>query len=171
VAHYAAGVTANKAGVRCALTIVGGVREARQCRRGCWKTVCTRGSNWAWVPGPSTHTLGFVLRLGKVEVVFLSVAVVIVVGIAWFLINAPQQVGRDRSGTILYCMDRTLNSPGGDPRMCTVRLSDNTIVTAYDQTHIPHERVMVTEMRHRLSQRVYYTVVPVTNPNNRSRGP
>src|SRR5438874_3165922 len=40
------------------LTIVGGGRESRECRRGCWETVCTRGSDRALLRGPSTSPLG-----------------------------------------------------------------------------------------------------------------
>src|SRR6516162_2548369 len=40
---------------------IGGVRERRWSRRGCEKTVCTRGSNWALLRGPSTSPLDGVL--------------------------------------------------------------------------------------------------------------
>jgi hypothetical protein len=48
------------------LTIVGGVREARWCRRGCGKTVCTRGSNRALLCGPSTSPLESATRFNFV---------------------------------------------------------------------------------------------------------
>jgi hypothetical protein len=41
----------------CALTIVGGVRESRWCRRGCGQRVCTRGSKRALLGDPSTSPL------------------------------------------------------------------------------------------------------------------
>jgi hypothetical protein len=51
-----AGLTSTRCSMRL-LTIVGGVREARWCRRGRGKTICARGSNPPPVRGPSTSPL------------------------------------------------------------------------------------------------------------------
>jgi hypothetical protein len=111
---------------------------------------------------PSTSPLGFVLRLSKVDVVFLCTAITILAGILWSFVNSPQQVGPDRHGTVGICTPRLLRTTY--PRVCTVQLSDDTTVTVYGQTRSTHDRVLVTEMRYRVSQRVYYTAVHRDEP-------
>src|SRR2546429_8246371 len=47
----------------CPLTIGGGNREGRECRRGHGNTVCARGSNRTLLRGPSTSPLDLDMRL------------------------------------------------------------------------------------------------------------
>ena len=65
--------------MQLSLTIVGGARETRQCRRGCGKTVCNRGSNRAPARGPSTSPLDRPPRSSAAQCAFMKTSTLVII--------------------------------------------------------------------------------------------
>jgi hypothetical protein len=103
------------------------------------------------------------VRLRKVEVVFLGVAAVTVVGIFLVANNPPREFGPKRTGQIRMCWGPT---KGGPSRQCLVTLRDRSSI----MVDVPLGRgsagdsVTFVEMRRGVSSSAYYVVPPRRDP-------
>ena len=99
------------------------------------------------------------------ERIAIGAAVVLVLGLAWLIIDAPVDTGQRIHGTILAC-PASRNSAGADqPYRCVVQADDGARLAFYDpRFKQPGVRVLLSVEVHRITKRTIYVPLDFQSP-------